>query len=257
MPKQEGRFPRIQSKRFALPPRLRVQGNLTGRRTEVCFPPFNDPDCTSAVNRIGILSCCHRHRLSSLRYHLDLDWRRLAPGTASLVREIIDSITSTKSAVKRLPGYAEPGGNFGLGKTQVKHSLGLLHVLSTELWGLDVLALGLGQGDALGLAFPDQVALELGEGRHDPEHQGFDWRGPVLVHGDAFLDELHRGTLGRNFIDQVEQVPGTAPEAVHRGHPDSVTLTDVVQQLRQAGALGTGLATDLVGEDLRALSDGF
>src|SRR5699024_10109124 len=47
------------------------------------------------------------------------------------------------------------------------------------------------QGDAIGLALPDDGPFKLGERPQDPEHEGGPRIGRVLREGQALLDKVH------------------------------------------------------------------
>lgn len=103
--------------------------------------------------------------------------------------------------------HAEPGRDACLGDSLVHELAGMVDLVGLEQFRASpILAGRLGDADPLGLAFADQVALELcnrtEDLQHEPAHR-------VVVGGEVslpFFDEVDADALGEDLVDELLKI---------------------------------------------------
>jgi hypothetical protein len=101
-----------------------------------------------------------------------------------------------------------------------------------------VAATGPGRGQPGGRPLTDEVAFELGQGGEDMEHE--------LAAGGGGVDRLLQAAEPDAAVGQpgdgVDQMPQGPAEAVQLPDDQGVARPELVQELLQGGAVGTGAA---------------
>jgi len=90
------------------------------------------------------------------------------------------------------------------------------------------------QGDAIGLALPDDGPFKLGERPQDPEHEGGPRIGRVLREGQALLDKVHGEPFVGDLVNDRTQVHRGPGEPVNRRHDQLAVISQVVDSALQA-----------------------
>lgn len=154
---------------------------------------------------------------------------------------------SREHPVERSAVDAEPSSDGGLRYAGADEVACFGDLLVGEFAGAAfVLAGGLGDANALALAFADEGALELGECAEEVEHESADGVVGVAAVGLLFLHELDRCALRGDLVDDVAQVPKGAGKPVHGRDSDGVAVTDVADTVGQGEAVGGCAAGDLL-----------
>ena len=161
---------------------------------------------------------------------------------------------SSEGAIQRRPAHSEISGDRRWPVSRLDACAGLIDLLiGKDTFAPLVLALRLGDGDPLGLAFTDDGPLELGERPEQREHEVSSRILGAGGVGGPLVDELHARALRGDLANDLLEIDQGSSESVHRGNDELVTVSQVPDALGELHAVRARTCGLLLDVDLVAL----